>query len=71
MSVNQFVGACKDFGITFSLVEPMIVHVGSTSDVKAAIKDVAKRAGYGKHAPPQFVLAYVSVPLLDATYGAR
>lgn len=59
VSVNQFVGACKDFGITFTLTEPMIVHVGSTPDVKAAIKDVAKRAGYGKNAPPQFVLAYI------------
>ena len=70
MSVNQFLGACKDFGITFTLTEPMIVYVGSTSDVKAAIKDAAKRAGYGRHAPPQFVLAYVSVPLLGATSNA-
>lgn len=57
---SDFVTGLRRFGMTVTMDRPFILHVGQTPDVSRAIKDAAKRAGYGRNAPPQLVVTFVS-----------
>jgi hypothetical protein len=58
--ITDFVRGCRNFGLTIVNDKPYILHVGQTPDVLRAIKDAAKRAGFGPNAMPQLVVTFVS-----------
>lgn len=70
-SITDLVRGCRDFGVFFSNERPYIQHVGNTMDVRRAITDTCKKAGYGPQNLPQLVVTYVSVTLFRATFVLR
>jgi hypothetical protein len=66
-AIMSFTRACATWGIRFSVTQPSILHVGSTMEVERAIKDGAKRAGFGPGNLPQFVVTLVSLVTLSST----
>lgn len=59
IAIDGFTRGCMESGIRFSNKHPFILHVGNTMEVARAIKDGATRAGYGRNAVPQPVIAMV------------